>query len=67
MEENKTGRGGTRPNAGRPPLPNKRVLLSCRVSPATRGKLVAISKETGEGIGRVIDFIVEDYERIAEN
>lgn len=24
-------------------------------------------KETGEGVGCVIDFIVEDYERIAEN
>lgn len=65
MGENKTGRGGARPSAGRHPLPNKRVILSCRVSPATREKLMAISKETGEGIGCVIDFIVEDYERIA--
>ena len=55
--------GGSRPGAGRKAKGDKRVVLSCRVAPATRTKLQGIAKETGEGIGSVIDFILDDYEK----
>jgi hypothetical protein len=56
-------RGGARPGAGRKKVASKRVVLSCRVAPATRTKLQGIAKETGGGIGSVIDFILDDYEK----
>lgn len=55
--------GGARPGAGRKQVEAKRVVLSCRVAPATRTKLQGIAKETGGGIGSVIDFILDDYEK----
>ena len=64
METQKVlSRGGARPGAGRKKVVSKRVTLSCRVAPATRAKLQDIAKETGEGIGAVIDFILNDYEK----
>lgn len=56
-------RGGARPGAGRKKIESKRVVLSCRVAPATREKLQGIARETGEGIGSVVDFILNDYEK----
>lgn len=55
-------RGGARPGAGRKALVDKRVVLSCRVTPSTKEKLQDIAKETGESIGTVIDVILNDYE-----
>lgn len=62
----KTGRGGARKGAGRKPDPDKRTLLSCRVAQPTLQLLKETAEETGQGIGAVLDFIVEDYKRRVE-
>lgn len=61
--QEKADRGGAREGAGRKPNPNKRVSLSCRVKQPTLQLLKETAKETGTGLGAVVDFIVEDYKR----
>lgn len=55
--------GGARPGAGRKAKGDKRVVLSCRVTPQTRDKVLAIAGEMGVGVGNVLDFVLEDYEK----
>ena len=59
--------GGARPGAGRKALAEKRQLLSCRISVRTKETITKVARETGEGVGAVIDFIVADYERRLRN
>ncbi len=35
--------------------------LTCQVSSETYDRIKAVSDETGEPVGKVLDFIVEEY------
>lgn len=54
-------RGGKREGAGRKSNPDKRILLSCRVSKDTLATVRKIAEEKGTGIGMVIDRAIEDF------
>lgn len=66
MSEQKFSHGGPRAGAGRKPDPDKRVLLSCRVAQPTLHTLKGTAKDTGQGIGAVLDFIISEYQRRVE-
>ena len=60
-------RGGARPGAGRPLFADeRRRSLTCRVAPETHDRITAVARETGESVGKTVDFIVEEYFKIAE-
>lgn len=53
-------RGGARPGSGRKRTENARVILSCRVAPATRAALEARAEQEQIGIGALIDKITTE-------
>lgn len=60
-------RGGARPGAGRPLFSDdRRKSMTCRVHPSTYDRLRVVSQETGESLGKTLDFIVEEYFKIPE-
>lgn len=56
------GRGGHREGSGRKKL--GKVVMSVRVKKETRDKIKSISEEVGCQMGAVIDFVLEDYEKM---
>ncbi len=55
-------RGGKRQGAGRPLLSGeRRKSLTCRVSPTTHERITLVAAETGESVGKTVDFIVSEY------
>lgn len=62
MEERRENRGGRREGAGRkrtrPDL--KRVQMVVTISPQTRDKIKAISKDKGIRVGYLLDELVKD-------
>ncbi len=53
-------RGGKRPNSGRKPDPQKRQVLSCRVTPATLAALRERAVAAGVSVGAYIDRLLRD-------
>lgn len=60
-------RGGARPGAGRPAPDGRRVTIGAMVKVDTKKRLSSWAKETGMSVGKMIDFVVEDYERLAKS
>lgn len=58
--EQKTGRGGIRPGAGRPSIKDKKVTISFRVSPETKA-LWDRTREAGYDIQQDMDGLIRDY------
>lgn len=54
-------RGGARPGAGRKPIQDKRVVLSCRVTPFTAMQVRIIAAQKGVGLGEAVDELVMSY------
>lgn len=54
-------RGGKREGAGRKPAPERRLVLSVRVSPETLAALDDLAEREGKGRGETIDMIISDY------
>lgn len=56
-------RGGARDGAGRPPIPKseRKVLLSCKVKPATLNMLRNLAAECGISTGQVVETIMQWY------
>lgn len=52
-------RGGRREGAGRKKKADARVVISASVAKATRDKLKRLTDETGERLGVVLDYILE--------
>lgn len=53
-------RGGRREGAGRKKKADARVVISASVAKATRDKLKRLTEETGERLGTVLDYIIEN-------
>ena len=55
-------RGGRRPGAGRPLLSkDRRKSMTCRVSAETYDRITSVARETGESVGKTVDFVVDEY------
>lgn len=54
-------RGGARKGSGRKANPNKRELISCRVTPFTAMQIRIIAAERHTGIGEALDELVRSY------
>lgn len=54
-----TTRGGSRPGAGRKPVPDKRMRLTAYVTPRTMKVLTGMSEDLGKPIGQIIDKFIE--------
>lgn len=67
MNSNNNMRGGKRPGAGRPPFSNeRRKSMTCRVAVKTYDRIKGVADETGESVGKTVDFIVDEYFKISE-
>lgn len=53
-------RGGRREGAGRKKKADARVVISASVAKTTRDKLKRLTEETGERLGVVLDYIIEN-------
>ena len=51
--------GGTRPGAGRKPVPDKRVRLTAYVTPKTMKALNGMSEDLEKPIGQIIDELMK--------
>ena len=51
--------GGTRPGAGRKPVPEKRVRLTAYVTPRTMKVLAGMSEDLNRPIGQVLDYLTK--------
>lgn len=58
--EQKTGRGGIRPGAGRPSIKDKKLTISFRISPETKA-LYDRAREAGFDVQREIEGFVREY------
>ena len=51
--------GGSRPGAGRKPVPDKRVRLTAYVTPKTMKALNGMSEDLEKPIGQIIDELMK--------
>ena len=51
--------GGSRPGAGRKPVPDKRVRLTAYVTPRTMKALNGMSEDLEKPIGQIIDELMK--------
>ena len=52
--------GGSRPGAGRKPVPDKRVRLTAYVAPKTMKVLAGMSEDLNVPVGQIIDNFIKD-------
>lgn len=52
--------GGSRPGAGRKPVPDKRVRLTAYVTPKTMKVLAGMSEDLNVPVGQIIDNFIKD-------
>ena len=57
--ERKMSSGGSRPGAGRKPVPDKRVRLTAYVTPRTMKVLAGMSEDLNVPVGQVIEALLE--------
>lgn len=51
--------GGSRPGAGRKPVPDKRVRLTAYVTPKTMKALNGMSEDLQKPVGQIIDELMK--------
>ena len=57
--ERKMPSGGSRPGAGRKPVPDKRVRLTAYVTPRAMKALTGMSEDLDKPVGQVIEALLE--------